>query len=44
MPQPMPIAKGPVGLRGAMIEIDEETGRALSIERLSREWVPPETG
>lgn len=44
MPQPMPIAKGPVGLRGAMVEIDEESGKAQSIERLAREWVPPEAG
>lgn len=41
MPQQMPIAAGPVGLRGAIVEIDEITGKALSIERLSREWVPP---
>ena len=42
MPQKMPIARGPVGLRGVAIEIDELTGRALSIQRLSREWTAPE--
>lgn len=30
-----PIAKGPVVLQGAMIDIDETTGRALHIERVS---------
>ena len=29
-----PVARGPVLLCGAMIEIDEETGKALSIERV----------
>ena len=30
-----PVASGPVRLCGAMIEIDEQTGKALRIERVS---------
>lgn len=30
-----PVARGPVKLHGAMIDIDEATGRALSIERVA---------
>jgi metallophosphoesterase (TIGR00282 family) len=37
-----PVARGPVKLHGALIEIDETTGRALSIERVSQFWEPPE--
>jgi len=37
-----PVARGPVKLLGAIIEIDEETGRALSIERYAEMYVPPE--
>ena len=36
-----PIAGGPVGLRGALVEIDEKTGRALSITRVAERWEPP---
>jgi len=39
MPNPFPIAKGDVRLCGALIDIDETTGRALKIERVS-ELVP----
>jgi metallophosphoesterase (TIGR00282 family) len=35
MPVSFPIARGPVRLCGAIIDIDETTGRALAIERLS---------
>lgn len=40
MPAMFPIARGPVLLCGAMIEIDETTGRATSIRRVS-ELVEP---
>jgi metallophosphoesterase (TIGR00282 family) len=35
MPVSFPIAKGPVRLCGAIIDIDESTGKALAIERFS---------
>jgi calcineurin-like phosphoesterase len=35
-----PVAKGPVKLHGAIIEIDEQTGRALHIERFARLYEP----
>jgi hypothetical protein len=34
-----PIAKGPVKLQGAIVEIDEASGKALSIERVSKPYV-----
>jgi len=34
MPQPFDVATGDVRLCGALAEIDEQTGRALSIERV----------
>ena len=34
-PRRFPVAKGPVGLRGAVIDIDETTGKALSIRRFA---------
>ena len=37
-----PIAGGPVKLHGAVVEIDETTGRALAITRVAEAWVPPE--
>jgi calcineurin-like phosphoesterase len=37
-----PVARGPVKLLGAIVEIDEPTGRALSIERFSQCYEPPE--
>lgn len=40
MPKSFPVAKGPVKLHGAMIEIDETTGRALSIERVAHLYEP----
>jgi 2',3'-cyclic-nucleotide 2'-phosphodiesterase len=36
-----PVAKGPVKLHGAMIEIDEATGRALHIERVAELYEGP---
>ncbi len=36
-----PVARGPVRLCGALIEIDETTGRATSIERISHLCEPP---
>lgn len=40
MPGRMPVAKGQVGLRGAIIDVDESTGKAEKIERFSMdcEW------
>jgi hypothetical protein len=37
-----PVARGPVRMLGAIIEIDEQTGHALSIERFSQRYDPPE--
>jgi len=36
-----PVARGPVKLCGALIEIDETNGRALSIERIAHVYEPP---
>jgi 2',3'-cyclic-nucleotide 2'-phosphodiesterase len=36
LPAVFPVAKGPVKLHGAIVDIDELTGRALKIERLVR--------
>jgi len=36
LPTNFPVAKGPVQLSGAMIDVDEATGKALRIERFSR--------
>ncbi len=35
-----PVARGPVKLQGALIEIDETTGKALKIERVAELFVP----
>jgi len=40
MPIPFPVARGEVRLRGALLEIDESTGRALSITRLDEVYEP----
>jgi 2',3'-cyclic-nucleotide 2'-phosphodiesterase len=40
MPVSFPVAKGPVTLCGALIEIDEATGRALSIVRVAELYAP----
>ncbi|MCX6966635.1 MAG: TIGR00282 family metallophosphoesterase [Verrucomicrobia bacterium] len=36
LPATFPVAKGPVALNGAIIDIDESTGKALSIQRFTR--------
>ncbi len=43
LPVNFPVAKGPVRLHGALIEIDETTGRALRIERIAHDYVPAST-
>jgi metallophosphoesterase (TIGR00282 family) len=40
MPVNFPVARGPVSLCGAVIEIDERTGRALSIQRVAEAYSP----
>jgi metallophosphoesterase (TIGR00282 family) len=39
LPVPFPIARGPVGLSGAIVEIEPETGRAVSIQRFAEIFV-----
>ena len=41
-PVAFPVAKGPVKLHGALVEIDEQTGRALRIERVAEVYQPPD--
>src|SRR5207302_8460716 len=41
LPTSFPVAAGEVRLRGAVIEIDESTGRALRIVRLDEPWPIP---
>ena len=36
LPATFPVAKGPVALNGAIIDIDEATGKALAIQRFAR--------
>jgi hypothetical protein len=43
MPVHFPIAKGPVKLQGALIDIDETTGRALKIERFNELFSPAQS-
>lgn len=38
LPTNFPVAKGPVTINGALIDIEETTGRALRIERFSRKF------
>jgi calcineurin-like phosphoesterase len=40
LPMQFPVAKGPVKLHGALVEIDEATGRALKIERVAEFYEP----
>ncbi len=40
MPCNFPVAKGPVTLCGALIEIDESSGKAISIERVEEPFIP----
>lgn len=37
LPQRMPVAKGRVGLRGLIVDIDEATGKATAIERFAED-------
>ncbi len=40
LPVIFPVAKGPVQLQGAIVEIDETTGRAMKIERIAHLYAP----
>ena len=40
LPAPFPVAKGVVRLCGAVIEVDEMTGRARSITRVNELFIP----
>ena len=42
LPVSYPVARGPVVLHGAMIDIDESTGRAVHIERVAHRCEPHE--
>jgi metallophosphoesterase (TIGR00282 family) len=44
LPTQFPVAKGPVKVFGAMIDIDEESGRALGIERVAEGYDPDRHG
>jgi len=44
MPVNFPVARGPVMLCGAVVEIDEASGKALSIERVAEFYEPAEQG
>ena len=37
-PQRFPVAKGPVSLRGVIVDVDENTGLATSIQRFAEEY------
>jgi metallophosphoesterase (TIGR00282 family) len=41
LPAAFPVAAGPVRLRGALVQVDEMTGRALSIARVDEAGLPP---
>jgi len=41
LPQRFPVADGVVGLRGVLVDIDEESGRATGIERFREDVSPP---
>ncbi len=41
-PRRFPVAKGPVGLRGALVDVDEASGKAVAIRRFSKDC--PENG
>lgn len=38
LPRRFPVARGIVGLRGAIVDVDEATGRALKIERFAEDY------
>lgn len=44
LPVAFPVARGEVKLCGALVEVDEETGRALAIKRVHERWAPDESG
>lgn len=44
MPSEFKVAKGPARLCGAVVEVDDETGRAVSIERVARFDESPGSG
>jgi metallophosphoesterase (TIGR00282 family) len=41
IPQKFDVAKNRIYLQGAIVEVDESTGKALSICRVSEAWQPP---
>lgn len=41
MPCRFPIGRGTVGLRGAVVDCEESTGKAIAIERFAEDWDPP---
>jgi hypothetical protein len=40
MPVNFPVAKGEVRLHGLMVDIDEESGRAISVQRIAETYRP----
>ncbi|HRQ90925.1 MAG TPA: YmdB family metallophosphoesterase, partial [Bacteroidia bacterium] len=36
-PRRFPVAKGPVGIRGVIVDVDESTGKSLAIRRYSED-------
>ncbi len=38
LPRRFPVARGPVGLRGVIVDLDETTGKALRIERYAEDF------
>lgn len=40
MPSRFHLAKGPVRICGALVDVDEETGKATKIERITELWTP----
>jgi metallophosphoesterase (TIGR00282 family) len=44
MPINFPVAKGEVKLHGLMVDIDEESGRALSVQRIAETYRPQAAG
>ncbi|MCB1232092.1 MAG: TIGR00282 family metallophosphoesterase [Verrucomicrobiae bacterium] len=39
LPRRFPVARGTVGLRGAIVDLDEATGKAVGIERFAEDFV-----
>ena len=40
LPRRFEVATGVVQFKSVVVDIEDETGRARSIERLDREWLP----